>query len=434
MSSQNVDLQLVARILRHGELKEAYRAGIRAEYIEGAAREIWTFLEDYFRRYGTIPDVSTVEQRYGVEIPDVRDPAPYWVSELIDRSLHHELQELAIGIDGLLAKAKPREALDKLRGFLREQNTKAASGLNLIDAFDLVDEVKRRYLEAKSGKFGIKTPWTRMDDMTLGWWPEDVSFFVARTGVGKTWISLICTLAAWKSINWQAGECILYISGEMSAEDVAGRLFSIETRKQHGAIRKGKLAAFHESTWFEQLEALRQCKGIKIRDGKMGLTSMDVDVAIEQSGAKLVVVDSAYRVKTGKKVKDRSQNMAEVADDLKTSAQRHKVPILGTTQLNRDSTKKKNGSVGTEDIAQADAIGWNSTNIFGLSQTKEQKEVNVMGIVPVKVREGENSRDEFLVNWDFIKMNFDEAPGGKGYGGIKTGSSGSPGGFDDESF
>lgn len=198
---------------------------------------------------------------------------------------------------------------------------------------------------------------------------------------------------------------VLFISGEMSKKDIVSRYASIAAKMPYGGVRRGQLGQFLETNYINYLDSLILDE-MAIMDGADGFRSSDVEIAIAKSDADLVVVDACYRIKANQRVKDRFENMAVVADDLKAYAVKYQKAILATTQMNRESTKKKN--YGDEDIALSDVVGWVATNIFALKQEEEQKANRVMSIFPLKVREGENGGEPMVCNWDFNAMNFDE--------------------------
>lgn len=397
-----IDLNLIGRIVRDKDLRTVWNKGVSSELVSGSAeREIFLYLEEHYKKYSEVPSVNIIEQRFGLEVPNPNEGIEYWLDEILNRTLFGNLADASDEINRLMQERKPREALNKMRQFITGAGSRGDSGrVHIENIFALVDVVKQKYEDAKLGKMGIPTPWPSMDEVTMGWWPEDVSYFVARPGVGKTWCAALTAVAAWR-----AGKRVRLISCEMSREDVAMRIMSIITKVQYGAIRRGRLG-LSENIFFAELDKLRSSEGIDIVDCRQGMTSMDIDLAFDDGKAELGVIDAAYRIKAGGKVRDRFENMALVTDDMKATSQRHRIPIVATTQLNRSSTKNKDG--GTEDIALSDAIGWNGTNIFKLEQNKEQYENRVMHIRKLKTREGENNGKPIQINWDMVNMDFSE--------------------------
>jgi len=400
MEDKDIDLGLIGKIIMDDGYATALKKGIKEKHIDGISKDIWKFIQVFYQKHGKVPSSVAVKAEFNLDIPNESTPIEHWSEKILDRSLSRDLSDLGTEVSLLTIEDKPRDALELLRKFLKIQDQEGMTDFELIDVFALTDSIKQKYLDAESGIRGIPTPWPSMDEWTMGWFPGDISFCVARSGVGKSFWAIMVALKA-----HVAGRKVLFISAEMTKEDIAQRLYAIKTQIQYAAIRKGKLGTFNREKFFEQLTELRNHKGIDILEHQKGLTSVDIDIAMDRSNADIVIIDSCYRVKAGGK--NRFDNMAEVVEDFKTYAQRHKMPLIGTTQLNREATKTK-GKVGTEHLALSDVIGWNATNIFALSQNKEQKQDGRMHIHPLKVREGETSGDPLEINWDMVNMDFSE--------------------------
>jgi replicative DNA helicase len=199
---------------------------------------------------------------------------------------------------------------------------------------------------------------------------------------------------------------VLFISGEMGRRDIGRRYVSMRSKLPYSFLRRGKLVPQLEQKYYRDLETTRTESGLEIMDASLGFKSSDIELAIDKTSADLILIDAAYRIKANQKVRDRFENMALVADDLKSFALRYKKAIVATTQLNRASVQKT--SFGDDDVALSDVVGWNATNLFALKQNKENKDQNLMAIHPIKVREAENHRDPLLINWNMEKMDFSQ--------------------------
>lgn len=395
----SLDLKLISRIVADKSFLDVQEQGISARDFESAERNIFKFLEEHWKNFGDVASKDVIEERFGLTLPQPTDSLEFWVEEVKQRSLQRDIAELSVQIDSKLRDSEPKEALEILAQFVKKAQQSSKNSIKAVG--DLIDDVKQSYFDAKAGKTGIKTPFPTMDNWTLGWWPGDVSFISARLGVGKTWCAVLCSLIARKN-----GHKVLFVSGEMSKKDVVSRYAAIDAKMPYGGVRRGQLGQFLETNYLTYLDTLVNDQDFTIMDGTDGFRSADVEAAIARSDAELVVVDACYRIKANFKVKDRFENMAVVADDLKAFAVKYNKAIVATTQMNRESTKKK--SYGDEDIALSDVVGWVATNIFALRQEEEQKANKIMAIHPLKVREGENGGDPLIVNWDFMSMNFGE--------------------------
>jgi KaiC/GvpD/RAD55 family RecA-like ATPase len=402
----STDLNLISKIVETRSLLAVYQMGIKATHLEGSAeRAIWDYIEQHYQLYKQIPSSDVIFQKFDVHLPTVVDGIEFLGKEILERSLHRDLANLSTEMVHALTNSTPSAAFDVLRTFVRTQLDQRASNAKLIPFGAMVEDLKTAYLDAESGKMGIPTPWPQMNEWTMGWFPGDLSFFSGRLGTGKTFILLLIAVAARAQ-----GHRVLFISGEMSCIDIGKRAAAITAKLPYSELRRGKLSALLKDAYFDFLEKNRTDVGFEIMDASLGFQSSDIELAIDKTSADLILIDASYRIKASQKTRDRFENMAMVADDLKAYAMRYKKPIVATTQLNRASSSKK--SYGDDDIALSDVVGWNSTNLFAIKQTDQDRENRTMSIFPLKVREGENTRSALVVGWNMGDMDFSERQGG----------------------
>lgn len=222
----------------------------------------------------------------------------------------------------------------------------------------------------------------------------------------NTWAAILIADAAVEKSKAK----VLLISCEMTKEDIIQRYYAIKFKKNYASIRRGRLSFFEEQEYKRLLDEFESQGAVfDVKDGSQGLHITDIERTIAKSDAEFVIIDSCYRIKAAQKARDRFDNMAMVADDIKMIAQKYGKSILCTTQVTRDGGKKKEGdNMSQDDVALSDVINWNSTNVFGLKRSDEEKKSGHMSIYPIKVRESANSGDPLVVNWDFEHMIFGE--------------------------
>jgi len=219
----------------------------------------------------------------------------------------------------------------------------------------------------------------------------------------NSWSLVLVTHAALKQ-----GKKVLLISGEMTTKDMIYRHLAIEYKIPYSPFRKAKLDDFNLKKLENAMRDYQTDRLLKVVDASGGVNTAAIEAAISQVQPDLVCVDATYRIKAPMKAKDRFENLALVTTELKSIAGRHKVPIIGSTQLNRDSTKKKDGEFGTEDLAMSDVLAWEASNIFALFQNEDHKKTNRMAFYPVKVREMEKASKPIVISWNFQNMDFYE--------------------------
>ena len=164
-----LDLGFLGRLVRDKDIRIVWERGITPDKIRGHEREIFEFVQDYYKRYSAVPSQDVIRQKFDVELPDVSESIEYFTDEILNRELHDKIKDLGADVEQCLTKKRSREALEKLRNFVRESNRTSGGKVKIQNVFSLVDQIRQDYLDAKAGKFGIKTPWELMDEWTIGW-------------------------------------------------------------------------------------------------------------------------------------------------------------------------------------------------------------------------------------------------------------------------
>ena len=369
------------------------------------AANVWEYITTYHGTYAKTPSMATIEAQFeGMAFPAAPEDAAFYYDRMEQKFVHSRMSEIATLYSRDTKNTQDYKlSLQKLYERIVSLRQDISSSVSITKLFATRQATWNYYLSAKAGEFGIPTPWQTMNKWTRGFYPKDLSFVVGRTGLGKSWIMLLLARAA-----RLAGKKVMIISCEMSREDMQHRFFCIDFQIPYGAFRNGALSLVDEQRLKQAIEGYDENNDIEIQDGSQGLEISDIENCIMRTEAELILIDSAYRIRSNRKTKDRFDNMAFVADDIKLFAQIYNKSIIASVQLNRTATSKKTEELGTEDIALSDVIGWNSTNIFAIGQEKTDDDHVFMKIIPVKVREGQNGKDFMKINWNFVGMDFNE--------------------------
>jgi replicative DNA helicase len=266
---------------------------------------------------------------------------------------------------------------------------------------DMGGGVVELYRKVAGGYRGIELPWPTVSNMTAGLWPKTVTIFVARPGVGKTFVAVIAARFA-----WICGKRVLIISPEMSKEEIAERFFVVEAGVSYANVMRGELSDFELPRLTATVDRLRGEDGLWIMDSDDDLSPKGMEAAIRACKPHLVAVDSIYDIKVKGERRDR---VLTALDWMKKSAREMGYASVGFAQQNRvaELSEKKGGGARLGTIALADEIGQDSHAVFALEQTKDMRADKTMRIKRLKLRRGTAIRD-VLVNWDFDKMKFDE--------------------------
>lgn len=414
--TEDLGKAFVARVLAEGPraFAKAKARNVEPGDLVSSAQVAWQAVVDYQTKHRSLPNADYVRMRTGIVLPspDMTTPLEVFVSDLFNDAL---LRHLGNGVDATLRAAHSdkdgRKLYAELEALLKKYRSKSMESQQVFTMADLAPRVEEHYARMERGERGVLAPWTTMNDATLGWWPEDLILFAARMAVGKTWMMILLMLHAWRM-----GHKVLFASTEMSLLKLAMRFCAIEMQLDYKLFSRGQLPEEDKKRFLRMLEELRDTKGIGFVEGGFDYTPAALHAAIDLEEPKLVVGDGAYLMKAPGK--DRSERAANAFNELKVVAQKAKIPLIISSQFNRDAVKGSQGnkaktkgtadksSLRLDNLALTDVAGWNTDVVYALHQTPEMRQDCRMEATCLKLREGEPK--DVLMEWDLAKMRFGE--------------------------
>jgi len=268
--------------------------------------------------------------------------------------------------------------------------------------FSIGNQVIENYRKVANGYRGIELPWKSMDSMTAGAWPKTITMFVARPGVGKTFVAVICARHAWLN-----NRRVLVISPEMSKDEIAERFFVIHSSVSYHSVISGQLPTIMEQRFEKTILDSSGKDGLWIMDSDDDLTPRGMESAIRACNPDLVAIDSIYDIHLKGDRKDRAIGALSW---MKKSSKEFGHATIGFAQQNRiaELSEKKGGGARLGTIALADEIGQDAHAVFALEQTQDDKDDKIMKIKKIKLRRGNAKRPSIKVHWDMDRMFFDE--------------------------
>ena len=263
-------------------------------------------------------------------------------------------------------------------------------------------QVLEMYDRVAHGYSGVPLPWPTINAMTSGMWPKTMTMFVARPGIGKTFLAVIAARYA-----WQQGVRTLIVSPEMSKMEIAERFFSIHSTVSYLHMIKGTVGEYEMPRLQEACAVCQAAEGLWIMDAEDDLSPRGIEAAIRACRPGLVAIDSLYdlRIKG-----ERRDKLLVALEWFKGAVKRFDLAGVGFVQLNRaaEISEKKGGGVRLGTIALADEIGQDSHAVFALEQDKDMRADRWLKIKPLKLRRGVSSTESVSVRWDFDLMQFAE--------------------------
>ena len=266
-----------------------------------------------------------------------------------------------IGKAQTIAEIAYRDNLDAETALEKaEQLILSVSERRVTRDFGRLDEVLSEYMEQvqalKEGEFSryaIQTGYADLDKLLGGFQRTDLIILAARTSVGKT--SLALNLAVNAAVKHNVTVAIFSL--EMSAEQLASRLLSMESGVDSARIRSPHLSDQESRKLDAAVNHLAKAP-IWVDDTPaipiMELRSKARRLAAEH-GVDLIVVDYLQLVASDGS-ESRVQVLGQVSRALKALARELRVPILALSQLSRAVEQRTPHIPQLSDLRESGAI------------------------------------------------------------------------------
>ncbi len=412
----DLDYTILSAILGDDEpyaaMTKAMAGGVSTTSLDGDASKILAFLGSYIEQNaGEVPGRKDLEKVFGVYIEPTGFSLDFLLPLLARRTEFRTIADGLSAVEAALEGNDPDKAKQALLGLAGEVDAIKSSAVQPTNLHALGHAVIERYDQAHLGMLGYPCPWPSVNAMTSGWVPGTNSWFVARPGVGKTWLAILCGRHVWRmrldpeSVKMPR---VLIVSPEMAKVDMAERFFTIDAKVPYGEVVAAKLTIHAESKWKTMITEASNQDGLFIIDATDNLTPDSIAEAIEAVKADFVVIDAAYRIKWNDRAKDRFENFFYGVEIISNWSKRkwsggRKIAIVADSQLNRSGAGK--GSKSTT-VALSDNLVWEADNLF--AATVKSKTDGVLTLNTEKVRRMAAYKEKVPIRWDMEQMEFGE--------------------------
>jgi len=408
-----LDERFVRALLESEGMRPLLEAGFKSTMVGWVKdTEVWgiayEFVSDFYRNYGKMPTVETVEQKCGVKFaPGKLEPLEYYTNEIVERWRRYRLAEALSKSHDEVMSGRTEAAVDVVKERIREIMMVGQTGkeTGIVDIRTNTEERWEEYLKMKTmqGKIdGLPFPWEAFNEVTGGIHNGELWFIVARLKTGKTW----CEIALMDTFL-QHGATTLLVSMEMPISKMSRRYDALAGKIPFESLRKGFLDQALEERYAEHLNKIKNLGQAAFICGK-GLvkTPDDLEMLIEDIKPDVALIDGIYLMQVaGTKAMSKYERVSTIADHLQDIAQSKMTKIIGTTQFSR-KVKRSRVDAGSEDIGYAYEIAQNCDGLIGMFQTSIMREEKEMLVRLLEHREGEQVN--IHVNWDFDNMDFSQ--------------------------
>ena len=232
---------------------------------------------------------------------------------------------------------------------------------------DVVNELQTRSMERRQIT-GVPTGFTKLDEITAGFQPENLIVVAARPGVGKTsWAINVATHAA-----LDHGIPVLIFSLEMSKFELMERMLAGEARIDSSKMRRGMI---EYGDWKSHIypAADRLTKAPILIDDSAAPNILELRAKARRFRGNpkyfpassdgrtplgLMVVDylQLARGLGGRREESREREIAEISRGLKALAKDLRIPIIAVSQLNRGLERREDKRPQLSDLRESGAI------------------------------------------------------------------------------
>ena len=202
---------------------------------------------------------------------------------------------------------------------------------------------------------GVSTGFEKLDFMTSGLQPSDLIIIAARPGLGKT--SFCLNITSHAALNH--GLSVGLFSLEMTKEQLMLRLFSIKSKVNFSKIRSGFFTKDELSLLVKAADEYSK-SNIYI-DDTPALSVIEVRAKarrqMREKGLDLVIVDYLQLMRgTGGRNDTREREIAEISGSLKALAKELNIPVIGISQLSRQTESRSDRRPQLADLRESGAI------------------------------------------------------------------------------
>lgn len=246
-------------------------------------------------------------------------------------------------------------------------------------------EAARSFLNILEGRLSgesdvtAKTSIDALDSsMAGGLRANQLVILAARPSVGKT---SLATQMAWTAAAGDEAE-VLFVSLEMSKEELVERIISQETGIPGHAIRDGNLSAAERNQIVEWAGRAQNVCLTVVDKATQGVRSIAATCRREKRkrGLKLVIVDYLQLIEPDDPRMIREQQVAKIARQLKLLSKEIGVPIVVLCQLNR-AMEKENRAPRLSDLRESGAIEQDADVVVFLWKPDEERPNEIEAII-----------------------------------------------------
>lgn len=379
---------------------------IKASFFTGESKQLFNFFLDSFLKNGELPTERVINQYfpdYTFETFDnhigTEENLLFWCHEVRRKAKHNyiadSVEEIAKNIDAF----KTDEAFTQLKkcvSFIEGEISETSA----VDITKNTEDRVQRYLKRKEqkGMVGLPTGIQHLDNMIRGLEKETLTLFMAKTGIGKTFLEVLigsyCMLNGCKVL-----QCMTEMGTEIMQDRYDAMLFGMMYGDfNYSHFKSGKLSKEKEEDYFTFLRKdLPRLEPLILKN----ITSaVALKAEIELSRPDIVLIDGIYLMEDDQGARSDWERFTHITRDVKKLAKQEHLPIVANTQ----SDIKGKDIPSLADVKYSQSTIQDADTVISLYRDAVMINDKELGMKIQKLREGVPGK--VVINWDFDTMNF----------------------------
>jgi hypothetical protein len=401
----NPELCACRRIIEHEGLGEARRLGLVSDlFATTDGKKTFDFISNHFRNHGCSPTIDTIKNDVGVIILDpAPEPLSYYAEKLFSKKVCSIASDHTRNIISSIQSDNGPDAVMSARRIVGDTLQWQFGRKAYVDPrLTIDDRVKKQIeLEKLHGMIdGYRTPWPQLDAITRGMHSGELWVLIAAKKTGK---SFGCILFMKELIA--QGLKPLMITMEMSSSKIIRRFDAMYSTLDFGDFRAGLLGIDGIDRYVEEMKRLAQEGEFWIAGDGLVKSPADVEILVQDLNPDVVIIDGVYLMQPSSgRWGSKYEKVSTVVDELQPMAHRIQMPILMSTQFNR---QLKEGSLigDSGKVGYAYELAQNADIVLAMYRDEDLKASKRMLVSIMEHREGEDFT--MLTRWDLSEMNFE---------------------------
>lgn len=398
-----VELQLLNRILTTKDCSILINNGITREYFRTYLAE-YDFIHEHLQKYGNTPDIESFVAKFP-EFPvlEVTETDKYLVDTIREEQLYIKAVPVIQNAAKLL-KGNANEFSSYLQTELPNLMPNFATHfVDIMHSKERFDTFKDKV--ANPDKWFIKTGFEELDEIVGGWQRgEEFVVLFARTGIGKSWMSV--KFGQYASVVLE--ERVGYISPEMSPTKIGYRFDALNGHFSNKGLLRGDNFVIQENDYQQYLEELDKLKGCFYvstpADFGNTITVSKLKAFVIENKLSMLFIDGITYLSDEryKKGDSKTNSLTNISEDLMQLSVKLSIPVFVVVQSNRGGVDKETPEL--EDIRDSDGISHNATKVISLNQ----KDAGI--VMTIKKNRDGVMGDKLTYLWDIDKGEFEWLP------------------------